>query len=175
MWALSPGLGCYLAFYTYPRMGLAGLWAGLGTGMSLLLVAQLLQIASLDWEAEARRVAYLISKTGSVVGTGNNAYSRGIVLRDVSVPAIGSRSTGGFSVAMWSTTLEEQLDELEFVEAPFNPQQPGLEQQQRHPQTKNWIDIAGIARPSTREIASLLSGADSKDHDSDGDEGDNNV
>lgn len=180
MWVLSPGLGCYLAFYSYPRMGVTGLWVGLVTGMSLLAFSLLVQVALLDWEAVARRVVYLASKGGEGTGGSGGAYSRGIVLQDISVPAIGSRSTGGFSLAQWSVTLEEELDELEHTERPLIAD----DQKLRHP-TKSWLEKVPVSSSGDggggaggmqfSEMASLLSGADSKDHDSDGDEGEDRM
>ncbi len=139
LWVVGVPLAVFLAFYTYPRLGLEGLWIGLSSGMTLLALITLSHALALDWEREAKKVVFVLGRQRGenqrdslVVGNNDREQSaaarRGILSLDVTVPVIGSRSLGGFPLAQ--SSLLEELDEFEMVEL-GGTAETGAEQEQQ--------------------------------------------
>ena len=129
MWPVGLGLGYYLAFETYPKMGLEGLWIGLLVGMGMQCLGLLFLFSTIDWEKEAKRVAI---RNGRAVRLNNNADVQAsgaqantpvtlslVQPHEIGAPVIGSRAIGGFPTTFVSN--EEELDEFEIIELGRDP------------------------------------------------------
>lgn len=128
MWPVGLGLGYYLAFETYPKMGLEGLWLGLMVGMGMQCLGLLFLYFTIDWEKEAKRMAIRNGRAirlnggapaGNASTASDNATLSLIHPHEIGAPVIGSRAIGGFPTTFVSQ--EEELDEFEVVEMGADP------------------------------------------------------
>ena len=129
LWISSLPVSIYLCFYARPKFDLLGIWIGLLVGMGLLDIVTITHIFFIDWSKRKRKILSRLNKVSALnlhsdIKTMDSFHRQGqlilgrvraTVLDDIGVTFLGSRSLGGFHAALHST-LDEELDELEFVE-----------------------------------------------------------
>lgn len=141
-WMFCLPLAYYLGFIARPTFGMTGLWIGIITAQGLAALVSLVGVVTIDWEREVRRAAVRLARLEGSASSGNIRWTRkknnnkGIVsafLFDeisyltsffaedqvynselIALPAVGSRSLGGFRLLY--RTMEEQLQDLEAEE-----------------------------------------------------------
>lgn len=66
LWVVGLLLALYLSFWSSSTFGLEGFWVGLTIGMSLLALTLFIQLVSLDWVKEGRKIALIQRKINGI-------------------------------------------------------------------------------------------------------------